>query len=433
MQQGFIEGYRFFLTNLIPREFLSEKRRRGIDNALGAGRRDDMVREAYLAMEELAETGIFIRRGLKKTSDSAVLEYRRKNQNRGITLEMTLDEYESIPRLQEEETGRDRLTDIITYIMSELSLDGRSLLLADKISNMMNITARVNPTSKGHLVLDSGLAIEAYSEEIRQDDFYSIISRRLYRRSLEENTTYTTSDPGMIGESYFRPGEDVKSVTLIPLVAHFGKIGILEIHDTGSERVKPGNLRDYSLIAQGLIRLMSNNYQLEKMVSVDRLTQVNNRNYYETHVPLEIERASRERKPLGFLIIDIDHFKNFNDRYGHDVGDIVLKGVAQTIRNHLRKIDLFIRYGGEEFVAVLPGAGKEAAMRTAERIREVIEKTDFRGNRGQRLNVTVSIGGSIFPVDAADQGELFRTADESLMKAKKSGRNRIIFHQDEND
>ncbi|MFO7915796.1 MAG: GGDEF domain-containing protein [Candidatus Krumholzibacteriales bacterium] len=433
MQQGFIEGYRFFLTNLIPREFLSEKRRIGVDNALSTGRRADMVREAYLSMEELSETGVFLRRGLRETEDAAVLEYRRRDQNRGITLEMTLDEYKSIPHLKGDERSRDRLTDIITDIMSELSLNGRSMHIADKISNMLMITTRVNPDSEAYLVLDRDLTIDARSEEVHQDDFYSIISRRLYRRSLEENSACTTSDRGIIEESYFKPGEDVKSVTLIPLVAHFGRIGILEIHDRGSERVESGVIRDYSLIAQGLIRLMSNNYQLEKMVSVDRLTQVNNRNYYETHVPLEIERASRERKPLGFLVIDIDHFKEFNDRYGHDVGDIVLKEVARTIRNHLRKIDLFIRYGGEEFVAVLPGAGKEAALRTAERIREVIESTEVKGNRGERLNVTVSIGGSIFPVDAADQEELFRAADKSLMKAKRSGRNRIIFYQDEED
>jgi len=429
MQQGFIEGYRFLLTNLIPREFLSEERRRGIDIALGLDRRDEMVREAYLSMEELTETGIYVKKGFRKTGDRVILEYNRKNQNRGITLEMGRSEYDTLPNTGLREDRRDQFTDIMMYIMSELSLDGRSTLIADKINNILKLTTRVNPDTKGHLVLDSGLTMDARADEVHQDDFYTIISRGLYRKALEENYTYTTADRSTINESYFQPGENVRSVTLIPLVAQFGKIGILEIHDLDSEDVGTELLRNYTLIAQGLIRLMSNSYQLEKMVSIDRLTQVNNRNYYETHVPLEIERASRERKCLGFLIIDIDHFKEFNDRYGHDVGDMVLKGVAQTIRNHLRKIDLFIRFGGEEFVAVLPGAGREAAMRTAERIRDVIEKADFFGNRGEKLSVTVSIGGSIFPVDATEQEELFRTADESLITAKRSGRNRIVFHQ----
>jgi diguanylate cyclase (GGDEF)-like protein len=403
MQQGFIEGYRFLLTNLIPREFLSEKRREGIEAALHTDRREELVTEAYLCMEELSDTGIYLKSGFRKTDDAVILEYRRKNQNSGITLEMSRGEYDSLPHMQEEEGARDRFTEIIMYIMSELSLDGRSTLVADKVTNILSLTSRVNPDSEGYLVLDSSLTLETRADRIHQDDFYSIISRNLYRRALEENYTYTATDESAISESYFGGSDDIGSITLIPLVAQFGKIGVLEIHHLSSEEIGTDDLRGYTLIAQGLIRLMSNNYQLEKMVSVDRLTQVNNRNYYETHVPLELERASRERKPLAFLIIDIDHFKNFNDRYGHDVGDIVLKGVAGTIKNHLRKIDLFIRFGGEEFVAVLPGADREPAMRTAERIRNVIESTEFRGNRGEKLKVTVSIGGSIFPLDATDQ------------------------------
>jgi diguanylate cyclase (GGDEF)-like protein len=125
--------------------------------------------------------------------------------------------------------------------------------------------------------------------------------------------------------------------------------------------------------------------------------------------------------------MDIDNFKKFNDNYGHDIGDAVLRLVAQTIKKHLRKIDLFIRFGGEEFIAVLPGASKEATMRTAERLRNVIENTQYRCEDGRVLNITISIGGSIFPIDAKNQLELFRNADKSLLKAKRDGRNKIVF------
>jgi hypothetical protein len=187
MQQGFIEGYRFLLTNLIPREFLSEKRREGIEAALHTDRREELVTEAYLCMEELSDTGIYLKSGFRKTDDAVILEYRRKNQNSGITLEMSRGEYDSLPHMQEEEGARDRFTEIIMYIMSELSLDGRSTLVADKVTNILSLTSRVNPDSEGYLVLDSSLTLETRADRIHQDDFYSIISRNLYRRALEEN------------------------------------------------------------------------------------------------------------------------------------------------------------------------------------------------------------------------------------------------------
>ena len=165
------------------------------------------------------------------------------------------------------------------------------------------------------------------------------------------------------------------------------------------------------------------------MVSIDRLTDIYNRNFYETQLPLEMERASRTRKSLGFLIMDIDDFKRFNDDYGHDTGDKVLSTVATTVRKHLRKIDLFFRYGGEEFVALLPGAGREAAERTAERIREVIEKTEMPLENGSSARITLSIGGCVYPQDADNEKELFRKADRMLLEAKQLGKNMMRFYK----
>ena len=127
--------------------------------------------------------------------------------------------------------------------------------------------------------------------------------------------------------------------------------------------------------------------------------------------------------------MDIDDFKMVNDRYGHDVGDHVLKLVAKGARDHLRKIDLLFRYGGEEFIALLPGAGKEAAERTAERIREVVSKLKHALEDGREVGVTISIGGCIFPNDAQKELDLFRKADDALYHSKKEGKNRITFYE----
>jgi diguanylate cyclase (GGDEF)-like protein len=163
------------------------------------------------------------------------------------------------------------------------------------------------------------------------------------------------------------------------------------------------------------------------MVSIDRLTQVHNRNYYELQVPLEIERANRNKLSFAFLIIDIDDFKKVNDGFGHDVGDRVLRLVAQTVRKSLRKIDLMFRYGGEEFVVLLPGAASDSAKRTAERIRGIVARVEHPTEDGRKVKVTISIGGCIYPDHAVNESQLLRTADKALYAAKEEGKNRVIF------
>jgi diguanylate cyclase (GGDEF)-like protein len=127
--------------------------------------------------------------------------------------------------------------------------------------------------------------------------------------------------------------------------------------------------------------------------------------------------------------MDIDDFKRVNDRYGHDVGDEMLKLIARVTRDHLRKIDLLFRYGGEEFIVLLPGAGKDAAERTAERIREVVSKARHTLDDGREIGVTISIGGCIFPNDGQKELDLFRKADSALYVSKREGKNRVTFYE----
>jgi diguanylate cyclase (GGDEF)-like protein len=231
------------------------------------------------------------------------------------------------------------------------------------------------------------------------------------------------------GKNLFPIRDGTRSIVLVPLVSADTKWGILEIHFLTEDALDRESFFNFYLLGQGIIRILENNRNLQKMVSIDRLTQVNNRNYYESQLPLEIERANRDRKNLAFLIMDIDDFKRVNDRYGHDVGDGVLRVVAHTIRSHLRKIDLLIRYGGEEFIALLPGAGREDAERTAERLREVVEHTVHTLEDGSEVHATISIGGCVYPDDAQNEIELFRVADKALYLSKRDGKNKVTFYE----
>ena len=178
-----------------------------------------------------------------------------------------------------------------------------------------------------------------------------------------------------------------------------------------------------------LVELAIQNQQtLEKLVFIDPLTGVYNRAFYDRQLTLEMERAHRTGGKFGLLVMDVDDFKAINDRHGHRAGDQVLAALAQEMRDRMRKIDLLFRYGGEEFVLLLPGADAEEARRTAERLRAVVGERRFEvEGTPAPLRVTVSLGGAIYPDDARTATGLFRHADNSLYRAKEQGKNRVVL------
>lgn len=160
--------------------------------------------------------------------------------------------------------------------------------------------------------------------------------------------------------------------------------------------------------------------ELEKLATVDKLTSIYNR--YKTDLSLEeqIEIAKRYKRPLSIIFFDIDHFKNINDMYGHRQGDEVLKELSRFISNHLRKSDIFGRWGGEEFLIILPETPKNEAIKLAEKLREHIQKHDF-GKIGQ---LTCSFG--VTTLKEGDNSEtVILRVDKKLYKAKQNGRNRV--------
>ncbi len=157
---------------------------------------------------------------------------------------------------------------------------------------------------------------------------------------------------------------------------------------------------------------------------MDSLTGIGTRRYFLERFSEEIHRSMRHKLNLSFLILDLDYFKQTNDRFGHLVGDVVLREVAVILKSNLREIDVIGRYGGEEFTIVLTGIDREGAFRVAGRIRENIEAAVFRAY-DEVITTTVSIGISVFPEDGLDAETLIETADKALYKAKETGRNRV--------
>jgi diguanylate cyclase (GGDEF)-like protein len=190
----------------------------------------------------------------------------------------------------------------------------------------------------------------------------------------------------------------------------------------------------FSLIARQSAIVVDNVRMYEKIkrfAVADGLTGLHNHRYFQEQLEKEYSRSRRFNLSLSLIMMDIDHFKDLNDTYGHQQGDVVLKGMAGVLRRCVRDIDLIARYGGEEFVAILPETPKKNAVIVAERMREMIENMEFEG-RDEPLKMTASFGVSGYPDDnIKTRLDLIARADEAMYQAKRGGRNRVALYTPE--
>ncbi len=170
-----------------------------------------------------------------------------------------------------------------------------------------------------------------------------------------------------------------------------------------------------------LLYVMLDNYELKKMSSVDKLTGVFLRKHIEDLFTEELNRAKDQHHELSVVMADIDHFKNVNDMYGHQRGDEILRNIGKIFMTNLRDEDLVGRYGGEEFIIILPKTGEIDAFNVCEKIRRIIESSDLLGNN---VPLTMSFGISSFPTHGIIEQELIEKADQALYESKHMGRNR---------
>ncbi len=165
--------------------------------------------------------------------------------------------------------------------------------------------------------------------------------------------------------------------------------------------------------------------QQYKLATTDGLTELFNHRYFQEQIRRQLEHCKRYNISFSLIIIDIDFFKKFNDNFGHQSGDAVLRQVAQTLKRNVRATDIVCRYGGEEMSIILPNTGEEEAFSTAQKICERVAQHNFKLANGKETNVTISLGVSTFPKDGETAESLISTADKRLYDAKNNGRNQV--------
>jgi len=168
--------------------------------------------------------------------------------------------------------------------------------------------------------------------------------------------------------------------------------------------------------------------QAHKQAFVDALTGISNRRAYDERMSVEFERWKRSGEPLVLAILDVDHFKNINDTFGHPIGDKVLRTICQLIDDKVRESDFFGRVGGEEFAIIFTGSGLANGMKRLNQFRESVERCKF-GSKGKRIVITMSTGCALFTKDDTPES-VYARADQALLKAKQTGRNKCLSEKD---
>jgi diguanylate cyclase (GGDEF)-like protein/PAS domain S-box-containing protein len=221
----------------------------------------------------------------------------------------------------------------------------------------------------------------------------------------------------------------------LPLMAKGDVLGLLHIRSADcvspadKERVI-ADIKDTAVTISEYLSLAIANIKLSESLSrqsiQDLLSGLYNRRYMEESLEREIQRAARKRTRIGIVMADLDHFKTFNDKYGHVAGDIVITHVGKLLKQGIRGTDIACRYGGEEFVLIFPDCSAGDAFQRADSLREKIKKLEIM-YQGQVLGwITISMGVSLYPDNGASVDDLIRTADVALYKAKQAGRDQVI-------
>lgn len=228
-------------------------------------------------------------------------------------------------------------------------------------------------------------------------------------------------------------GETEESGSFLAIPLRFKKdvLGVINFSRSEVDGFSENDIRFLTLVANQIALAMENAdlYTKTRELAVrDELLGIYNRRHFQQVMQMEWKRATRFKRPLSLIMVDVDHFKDFNDTFGHLTGDRVLKAIAEMLNKNLREVDTLARFGGEEFVVLLPDTDKAGALVVGEKLRRIVERERFDNQNGVTMSLTISAGIAVFPQDAKEMDDLIDHADVALYDAKDSGRNKVVLY-----
>jgi two-component system cell cycle response regulator len=348
-----------------------------------------------------------------------------------------------LQRTRQEAESKRHLVDIMHEVMGNLSTEEIFHMVARRLARALHLSHSSVILAKPGDV--RGTVATAFEQpnlanlEIELDRYPEVSAALEQRRPVLIQDLQTSPWYARLREQWTRDGTrmTVRSVIAIPFTFEKTRTGVFLLRRTvDQEPLTASDVEFADTVIKSAVNAIeqahtieqakADNARLEALAHTDPLTHLLNRRALTIRLVAELERVRRYNSPLTMLMIDLDHFKQVNDTYGHLVGDEVLRGIAMILQRSVRSVDMVARYGGEEFVVVLPETGETGAVAFAERIRQRVEQHCFELQRAAPARVTVSIGVSSFPAPHVESAEdLFARADAALYRAKERGRNQV--------
>lgn len=345
---------------------------------------------------------------------------RQTDQNLLALLGRRTEELETLVEIGKALTSTLDLREVLSAIMEKVSLLLRpknwSLLLVDDETGDLTFEIAVSPAAdrvKGiRLRRGEGIAgwVALHGEPLLIPD---VSADPRFAVKVDEAAAFTT-----------------RSIVCVPLKSKNRVLGVVELLNNLDEgEFSEADLKILSTIADYAAIAIENAQYVQRvrdLVVMDDLTSLYNSRYLLEALEYEIERARRYGAPLSLVFLDLDYFKEVNDTHGHLVGSRLLTEVGELIRKHIRKSDVAVRYGGDEFVIVLPSTTKEGAQTVAANLHRTLREHYFLADEGYRIRITASFGVAAYPEDAQTQIALIRLADRAMYRVKESTRDGVL-------
>jgi diguanylate cyclase (GGDEF)-like protein len=351
----------------------------------------------------------------------------RASMPKATSLQLTLGVTTKLARLLQEQAEREiAVNRLATAIRNSLELDSVLQTAANEVGRALNVhscAVRVEGALVGRQMTKYYLRPDTTEDD---ELTASLLSH------VESISNRLSNSP----ESYVVDGDNSESTpvladAVVPLIYQGKFIGLLVVRSDDMTRVWADNellllhtVADQLAVAVNQAHLFA---QMQQQALTDGLTGCYNRRSFELQLERDLHLATRMRQPLSLIMLDLDNFKHINDQAGHDAGDVALCMLADNLRSELRAVDTAARFGGDEFVIILPQANPEGAMIVAERLRKRMAEIEIP-HFGQ---VTASLGVATFPIHASSRDTLVVAADRALYRSKNSGRNRVSLPPEE--
>ena len=307
-------------------------------------------------------------------------------------------------------------------LTSTCDLAALMLWVAEPGATTLKLEASVGISRMGSVVMSklslrgtAGAAAELVAHS-RQRFTAPNINRNMLCADLEARYCYLKAGP----------------VAIFPLEIGDRLVGVLELIGKDGDPYFQDSTDLFETVAEHLALAIQSAMlfeHAEKGALQDPLTGIANHRAMQEFLQSRFEEAHRLGREIGVIMIDVDHFRSFNEIHGHDAGDAALRMVAETLQSCVRGYDIAARYGGEEFTLILPGTGAVGTLAMAERVRQAISKLSYNAPDGSMRSLSASLGCAIFPADAHNAAGILKAADQALYDAKRKGRNRVAMFQ----